>query len=60
MTLEEKVDMLSGPKGLFGATVFPSGVSMAARWDPDLVQQEGKAVGQRVGGAGATCCPGQP
>jgi beta-glucosidase len=30
------------------ATAFPSGVAMAATWDPDLVQREGKAIAQEV------------
>jgi beta-glucosidase len=29
-------------------TSFPSGVAMAATWDVDLVQQEGKAIAQEV------------
>ena len=29
-------------------TSFPSGVAMAATWDPDLVQREGQAIGQEV------------
>jgi beta-glucosidase len=83
MTLEEKVDMLSGhtwmdtravprlgipalkmadgPLGIrywsldindaktgFGTTAFPAGIAMAATWDPELVQQEGKAMGQQA------------
>jgi beta-glucosidase len=39
---------ISGTKGSFGTTAFPSGISMAATWDPDLVQREGKAIGQQV------------
>jgi beta-glucosidase len=39
---------ISGKKGTFGTTAFPSGVSMAATWDTDLVQKEGKAIGQQV------------
>ena len=30
------------------STAFPSGVAMAATWDPDLVQREGKAIAQEV------------
>jgi beta-glucosidase len=30
------------------ATSFPSGVCMAATWDPELVQREGQAIGQEV------------
>jgi beta-glucosidase len=30
------------------ATSFPSGVAMAATWDPELVQREGQAIGQEV------------
>jgi len=29
-------------------TAFPSGVTMAATWDTDLVQREGQAIGQEV------------
>jgi beta-glucosidase len=29
-------------------TSFPSGVAMAATWDPDLVQREGQAIAQEV------------
>ena len=29
-------------------TAFPSGIAMAASWDPDLVQREGQAIGQEV------------
>jgi beta-glucosidase len=29
-------------------TSFPSGIAMAATWDTDLVQREGKAIGQEV------------
>ncbi len=29
-------------------TAFPSGIAMAASWDSDLVQREGKAIGQEV------------
>jgi beta-glucosidase len=29
-------------------TSFPAGIAMAASWDPDLVQREGKAIGQEV------------
>ncbi len=39
---------ISGTKGSFGTTAFPSGISMAATWDPDLVQREGQAIGQQV------------
>jgi beta-glucosidase len=30
------------------STAFPSGVDMAATWDPDLVQREGQAIAQEV------------
>jgi beta-glucosidase len=30
------------------ATSFPSGVAMAATWDPALVEKEGEAIGQEV------------
>jgi len=30
------------------STSFPAGLAMAATWDPDLVQQQGKAIGQEV------------
>ena len=36
----------STPKVL--STSFPSGVAMAATWDIDLVQSEGRAIGQEV------------
>ena len=39
---------LMGAKGRVYATSFPAGVMMAATWDPELVQQEGKAIGQEV------------
>jgi beta-glucosidase len=29
-------------------TSFPAGIAMASTWDPDLVQREGKAIGQEV------------
>jgi beta-glucosidase len=29
-------------------TSFPSGIAMAATWDPDLVQREGQAIAQEV------------
>ncbi len=29
-------------------TAFPSGIAMAATWDVDLVEREGKAIGQEV------------
>jgi beta-glucosidase len=29
-------------------TSFPAGIAMGATWDPDLVQREGKAIGQEV------------
>jgi beta-glucosidase len=29
-------------------TSFPSGIDMAATWDPELVQKEGQAIGQEV------------
>jgi beta-glucosidase len=30
------------------STAFPAGLAMAATWDPDLVAQQGKAIGQEV------------
>lgn len=36
----------STPKVL--STSFPSGVAMAATWDTDLVEREGRAIGQEV------------
>ena len=30
------------------STAFPAGLAMAATWDPDLVAQEGKVIGQEV------------
>jgi beta-glucosidase len=30
------------------ATSFPSGIAMAATWDPDLVQREGQAIAREV------------
>ena len=38
----------SGKRGAFGTTAFPAGVAMAATWDPDLVEREGKAIAQQV------------
>jgi beta-glucosidase len=29
-------------------TAFPAGVAMAATWDPDVVQQQGQAIGQEL------------
>jgi beta-glucosidase len=37
-----------GAKMQITATAFPAGVAMAATWDTDLLQQEGKAIGQEV------------
>jgi len=37
----------SGPAKVL-STSFPSGVAMAATWDPELVQREGQAIGQEV------------
>ncbi|MFH0952702.1 MAG: glycoside hydrolase family 3 C-terminal domain-containing protein [Verrucomicrobiota bacterium] len=73
MTLEEKVDLLSGkagdctkdiprlgipslrvsdgPHGLgwgVKATCFPTDLSMAATWNPDLIRQVGVALGQEA------------
>ena len=30
------------------STAFPAGLAMAATWDPELVQQQGKVIGQEV------------
>ena len=30
------------------STAFPAGLAMAATWDPELIAQEGKAIGQEV------------
>jgi beta-glucosidase len=30
------------------ATAFPSGIAMAATWDPELIEREGHAIGQEV------------
>ncbi|MBZ5584441.1 MAG: glycoside hydrolase family 3 C-terminal domain-containing protein [Acidobacteriia bacterium] len=30
------------------STAFPSGIAMAATWDPELVQREGKTIGQEA------------
>jgi beta-glucosidase len=30
------------------STAFPAGLAMAATWDPDLLAQQGKAIGQEV------------
>jgi beta-glucosidase len=37
-----------GAKMQITTTAFPAGVAMAATWDTDLLQQEGKAIGQEV------------
>lgn len=42
-----------GPHGVrvpddIPATAFPTGVSMAATWDPDLISQVGKALGEEA------------
>lgn len=40
--------MADGPAGVrnFGpATAFPAGIALAATWDPDLVNQAGRAIG---------------
>jgi len=39
---------LLGTKGSVYSTSFPAGVMMAATWDSELVQQEGKAIAQEV------------
>lgn len=31
-----------------GATVFPTGLGMAATWDPDLMQQAGAVIGKEI------------
>jgi beta-glucosidase len=38
----------SGKRGSFGTTAFPAGVAMAATWDRDLVERQGRAIGQQV------------
>jgi beta-glucosidase len=38
----------SNPATMVMATSFPSGETMAATWDPDLVQREGQVIGQEV------------
>src|SRR5208283_1813373 len=30
------------------STAFPAGLAMAATWDPELIQQQGKVIGQEV------------
>lgn len=43
-----KLNMANGPHGLGGidgATFFGSGVSMGATWNPELVEEVGKAIG---------------
>ncbi|HEX4759137.1 MAG TPA: glycoside hydrolase family 3 C-terminal domain-containing protein [Terracidiphilus sp.] len=39
---------LPGAKLVVESTSFPSGIAMASTWDPDLVQQEGRAIAQEV------------
>jgi beta-glucosidase len=39
---------LASTQGSFGATAFPAGVAMAATWDPELVEREGRAIAQQV------------
>ena len=77
MTLEEKIDLLSGkdggqtmdiprlgipalkvtdgPHGVgwgVKSTCFPTDISMASSWNPDLVYQVGQALGEETRGAG--------
>jgi len=42
--------MTDGPAGVAGhkSTAFPAGVSLAASWDPLLVEEVGKAIAQEV------------
>ena len=39
---------LPGAKLVVESTSFPSGIAMASTWDPELVQQEGRAIAQEV------------
>ncbi len=39
---------LPGAKLTVESTSFPAGITMAATWDPELVQQEGHAIAQEV------------
>jgi beta-glucosidase len=39
---------LNSTKGKFGATAFPAGVGMAATWDSDIVEREGRSIAQQV------------
>lgn len=39
---------VSGKRGAFGTTAFPAGVAMAATWDQDLLEREGRAIAQQV------------
>jgi beta-glucosidase len=39
---------VNNPAAKVLSTSFPSGVAMAATWDPELVRREGQAIGQEV------------
>lgn len=55
------IKMSDGPNGVRGvdfvggapSLLFPSGTALASTWDPDLVQQIGKALGQEAHSKGA-------
>ena len=44
------LDLNDGPLGIGGhpATCFPSGVSFAATWNPELIRQVGEAIGEEA------------
>ncbi|VAX15833.1 beta-glucosidase [hydrothermal vent metagenome] len=46
-----KLDMANGPHGVGGeegATFFSSGISLAATWNPELVEKVGEAIGEEA------------
>ena len=44
------LDLNDGPLGIGGhpATCFPAGVSFAATWNPELIRQVGRAIGEEA------------
>jgi beta-glucosidase len=50
-----KIGTTDGPQGVRGpaATMFPSGIAMAASWDPTMVEQMGAALGEESLAAGS-------
>jgi beta-glucosidase len=52
-----------GPNGVrdqeqIPTTYFPTGISMAATWDPELINRVGQALGQETKGMGKSCLLG--